>query len=160
MYQAKDEFFDRLFDENYVKIKTWAYRHLGDIDQAEDIAQETFLILVLRIDIAMEHPSPRAWLYKVAQNLIGHALRERKQKLTYIADMGDSNQARQVEAELGLVEIFPFSFSEDDKRILIMYYVEQRSVTEVADAFGISVSACKMRLFRLRKELKNTIENM
>ena len=68
MYQSKDSFFNELFEENYVKIRTWAYRHLGDYTLAEDIAQETFLILVLRIDVAMAHPAPRAWLYKVAQN--------------------------------------------------------------------------------------------
>lgn len=160
MYQNKNEFFTNMFDENYAKIRTWAYRHLGDYEQAEDIAQETFLILVLRIDVAMKHPSPRAWLYKVAQNLIGHALRDRKKQLAHIEDIDIALCSAPKEVDLGIIEIFPSTFKEMDKRILIMHYVEKRSVKEIADAFGISVSACKMRLFRLRQELKNTLEIM
>lgn len=157
MYTDKETFFSQMYEANYGNIRKWAYRHTGDVTTAEDIAQETFLILVMKIEDAMAHPSPRAWLYTVARNLIGHELRDMRKRMALLSDLDSSEYATISYSDMDLVEIFPRSFKDDDRRIMIMYYVERRSIKEVASYFGISSSACKMRLMRLRNEIKKII---
>lgn len=60
----------RLFEKEYPSIVRFLYRHLGDQDQAEDLAQEAFVRLLT------ERPrKPRAWLFTVALNLARDAAR-------------------------------------------------------------------------------------
>lgn len=155
MYSDKEIFFSQMYEANYSNIRKWAYRHTGNLTTAEDITQETFLILVIKIDDAMAHPSPRAWLYTVARNLIGHEIRDMRKQMLLFPEIKAETEDDSL--DLGLVEIFPNTFSDDDIRIMLMYYVERRSIKEVASSFGISASACKMRLLRLRNEIKKNL---
>lgn len=147
-------FLEELYRANAKRIADWAYRHLGDYEQAKDIVQDSFLIAVVKIDDVMASDNPKRWLYKTARNLIGHAIRERNKKL-HIANSDISELDHDL--ELGLSEIFPKTFSTCDKKILHMYYYERCTIKEISDILGISISACKMRLLRLRKELRKIL---
>ena len=47
---------------------------------AEDIAQDAFLIMARKWTEVRNHPNPRAWLYKVARNLMLDALEKRSRE--------------------------------------------------------------------------------
>ena len=55
-------------------------------------------------------------------------------------------------------EILPLKIQKEDRRLLISYYVYRLSVLEISNNLGISKSACKMRLFRLRKVIQALLE--
>lgn len=51
----------------------------GRKDEAENVVQEAFLLLLARFDTVRVHPNPSGWLMKVVQNLIRHSM-DRNQK--------------------------------------------------------------------------------
>lgn len=79
--QADLKEIDDLFHQHWARICNVLFRLVGDWDEAEDIALETFLRLHL-------HP-PRTkqniggWLYRVATNLGLNAIRGRKRRQQY-----------------------------------------------------------------------------
>ena len=46
------------------------------------------------------------------------------------------------------------TLDEEDRALLIMKYAEGHEYEELAEIFGASVSACKMRISRAREKLK------
>ncbi|MGH7545726.1 MAG: RNA polymerase sigma factor, partial [Gemmatimonadota bacterium] len=60
----------RLFERHYPRLVRYLYRRLGDLDRAEELAQETFVRLLER-----RPRRPEAWLYAVAANLARDAAR-------------------------------------------------------------------------------------
>ena len=61
--------FDATFEAHYAELVRYCHRLTGDGDQAEDMAQESFVRL---FDHGVEGPSAgvRAWLFKTATNLV------------------------------------------------------------------------------------------
>lgn len=154
MQQDKNQLIQELYDAYARKIRDWAYRHTGDMERAKDIMQETFLILLVKIDEVVDHEAPYKWLFKTAGNVLKHAYRDMARESNQIPLDNMEVPAIFCETDDNLFEVFPTSFRKQDREIMIMYYVEKRSIKEICDRFGISSSACKMRLLRLRTELK------
>jgi RNA polymerase sigma-70 factor (ECF subfamily) len=67
--------FDALFLVHYDGVYRLLYRIVGTREEAEDLAQETFLRLARQRFPADRQHNVRAWLYRVATNLAYNALR-------------------------------------------------------------------------------------
>lgn len=67
--------FDALFLAHYDGVYRLLYRIVGTREEAEDLAQETFLRLARQRFPANREHNLRAWLYRVATNLAYNALR-------------------------------------------------------------------------------------
>jgi len=77
----KNQDFEVVLREHWNQVVSVAYRLLGDPDDAQDIALETFVQL-------HQHPPAdrknlKGWLYRVATRLGYNSLRSRKRRLLY-----------------------------------------------------------------------------
>jgi RNA polymerase sigma-70 factor (ECF subfamily) len=70
--------FDVLFLSHYQSVYRVLYRIVGSSDEAEDLAQETFLRLYRQRFAGDREHYVRAWLFRVATNLAYNALRGRR----------------------------------------------------------------------------------
>ena len=70
MSPADEAWVKELYEANALKLYKVAFRRLGDKDEAENVVQEAFLLLLARFDTVRVHPNPSGWLMKVVQNLI------------------------------------------------------------------------------------------
>jgi RNA polymerase sigma-70 factor (ECF subfamily) len=67
-----------LYEEYYDRIARYAFVHIGDRPDAEDIAGETFLKALKTVDSFQERGVPiQAWLFKIAHNLVVDYLRKK-----------------------------------------------------------------------------------
>jgi len=86
--------FETLFQEHWSRIYAVIFRIVGDPDEAEDLALETFLKLHGKLEgtsglkISPIRSSWRGWLYRVATNLGLNALRARKRRVRYELEAG------------------------------------------------------------------------
>ena len=68
--------FKLLFDENFEKLRDYIYYKCGDIEQAEDIAQETFLKLWEKRE-KVKKDTVLSYLFRIAHNIfVNHVKRE------------------------------------------------------------------------------------
>lgn len=74
------EEFDTLFLSHYDEVYRLLYRIAGSQQEAEDLAQETFLRLYHESFEAGREHNVRAWLYRVATNLAYNAQRSRHRR--------------------------------------------------------------------------------
>jgi zinc protease len=147
-----------------------AYSACGDLALSEDVAQETFWT-AWRRRASLEQPDRlRAWLCGIARNLAKDARRKWLRPAEVVeagdalaglssAEPGPSEQAVSREEESLIwkaVARIPSAYREP----LILFYREDRSVAEVAEALGLSEDAARQRLSRGRAMLREQVAEL
>ena len=147
---------DLIIKTSYQEIKGYLVKRTGDTVLSEDIVQETILKLVSEYNKRTRVNNPRAWLFKVAKNLLSDSYRGKcnveNQDLELISEShlqrhDSSNNAADVIPHM--IKLLPKNYGE----ILYLSDIEELPMKIIADGFGLSVSATKMRVQRGRKML-------
>ncbi len=151
--------FEELFLAHYESIYRLLFRILGSAEEAEDLAQETFLRLYRQRFVRRRQHNVRAWLYRVATNLAYNALRSRKrqeQRHVQVAygevlnDQGtDPTEALLRRDERALVRQILAMLPQRQARLLLLYYAGL-SYRELADTFGVAPGSIGTLLARAR----------
>ena len=144
-----------------------AYLLLGAADEAEDIAQETF-IRAHRSLARFDTTRPlRPWLLKIATNLARNHHRSMGRYLAalgrwfqfergYPGDTVEARSDQRQEAEQLWRAIRELGMA--DQQIIFLRYFLDLSVTETAEAMGLVQGTVKSRLHRALGRLRKVIE--
>jgi RNA polymerase sigma factor (sigma-70 family) len=144
------------------------YSRTGDRALSEDVAQDTFLAAWRQLDQLREVGRLRAWLCGIARHLASKTRRRwsREALVTPVtepaAETRDADPFERVserESEQ-LVREALGKVPEAYREVLVLYYREQRSVREAAEALGISEAAALQRLSRGRQYLADSVTSL
>ena len=126
---------------------------LGNASDAEDTVQETLLCYIRKSPVFKDKEHEKAWLIAVATNKCKDMLRYKKRRpqvdLDYIKDISAEK------CDSGIIEAL-MQLPEKFRIVLILYYVEEYPVNEIAKMINRTPSAIKMRLQKERKLLEET----
>lgn len=157
----------RAFEELLRRYEGKVYRLccalLRDRAQAEDAAQESLVRVWKSLDRYDGRAALSSWIYAITRNRCLTAL-EKRRSLDSLDELGEeaelglaaTGQTGDGRAEqlLGLVELLP----ERLRRVLVLYYYEERSVSEVALMLGRPEGTVKTMLFRARAALTEMLQ--
>ncbi len=130
---------------------------LGNVQDAEDVSQETFIKGLARIGQLRDGAQFGPWLMKVARNLcLDHARRKKRGAEIVALQRGDRRSPADEYADLRNAIA---KLSEKYRLPLMLYYFDGRSSESVASALGISTDGALTRLSRARKELRKLIDS-
>ena len=137
------------------------YRLMGNEHDAADAAQEVFVRLFVNRAKFAGRSKYSTWLHGVALRTCLTLRRGRGRRLKRVATASDPeiinrrpDRAGHGEATALDLAAMLDTLPEEDRAMLILKYAEGHSYEELADAFELSVSACKMRVSRAREKLK------
>lgn len=141
------------------------YRMCGDMQVAEDAAQETFIQAWLKLKSYRPGSSLRNWLYRIAVNTAIDMLRKEKRILPGAVDEmqladpepGPETQATRSE-RAEAVQKAVLSLPEASRAVLVLREYEGLSYQEIAEALDIPVGTVMSRLNYARKLLKEKLE--
>jgi RNA polymerase sigma factor (sigma-70 family) len=139
-------------------------RVCGAGPHVDDLVQETFLIAHRRHETVSTHPQPRAWLYRVAANLVLHHRRgfARRDRLALrVQSDGDDAAAAPTSEELvarkseaqqlqACIEQLPAPLRE----AFVLFELEGMSSEAIATLTGSPAGTIRRRVFSARAELK------
>jgi RNA polymerase sigma factor (sigma-70 family) len=140
------------------RIFAICYGILGNIDDAEDAVQETFLKAFQKIGDLRTDDQFFPWIARIARNLCLDFLRRRKNREVALSDVPD--QAEQSHQDNTDYQDFQDTIRRlpDQFRLpLVLYYFDGRSTKNIAEALEISEAAVHTRLSRARKELRRLL---
>lgn len=161
------ESFSRLVEAYQRPVYNLTYRMLGNAQEAEDAAQETFLRAFSRLKQYKSEHKFSTWILSIANN---HCIdRLRKRRATFVSiddnpvlqnleddgprpDRSALRREHSREIQTLLDELDP-----DYRTPLILRHWEELSYDEIAETMGISVSAVKSRLFRARQKMADIV---
>lgn len=134
--------------------------YLGDRGLAEDAFQETFLKAWKKADGFRGDSSEKTWLCTIAVNTCRDLLRSRwlrmwrrSQPIDTLLDMAapaDTGDAPVRAAVLGLPGMY--------REVVLLYYDQDMTLQEIADALHLSINTVSTRLRRARKQLAKQLE--
>jgi RNA polymerase sigma factor (sigma-70 family) len=164
---ADPERFATVFDAHYEEIRRYIGRRL-DLDIAEDLAAETFLIAFRRrssFDAAKG--GIRAWLYGIATNLIGRHRRAELRRYRALARSGpppddDGHDQRVADRITAGVTVASLSaalavLSRGERDVLLLVAYGELTYDEVAAALGVAYGTVASRLSRARSKLRDAL---
>ncbi|NLN77142.1 MAG: sigma-70 family RNA polymerase sigma factor [Armatimonadetes bacterium] len=167
--EGDESHFQDLFDRHYDRAVAIAYRSLGDLDAAEDIAMEGFA----RIYEARRSYAPTArfttFLFRVIVNLCMNAAKRRRivtfetldesQSAARDSDPAATAQRKELCDE---VRAAVLSLPPNQRMALALTRYEHMSYAESAEVMNISLKALESLLHRakenLRKKLRHVVE--
>lgn len=131
-----------------------AYQYTGNISDAEDIAQDTFIKLMEENSISGgEHL--KAWLIRVTINSCKDLKKSAWHKRTQPIDL--SVMEMHAPEEKAVMEEL-WALPDNYRNVIYLYYYEKYNVPEIASIVGKSVNTVSSWLTRGRKRLKLIIE--
>jgi RNA polymerase sigma-70 factor (ECF subfamily) len=149
----QNEWFDQLYREHSARLFKQAFYVLKDKHLAEDLVEETFLILLCKQHELGEHPNIAGWLSQTLKNLIYDELKSARHRLE-MPLVYDATAATQDTYHQPLDELLPKGLFPKEREILILLFEEQLSYEEIAKRLGISVLNCRTRAFRAKSHYK------
>lgn len=153
---------DYLFLINAYKkpVFNLAYRLTGNYHEAEELAQDTFVKAYIKLKHFNPQKSFFTWLYSLSLNIIRNHLRKKKRVSVLGWDQyapADSPSPERSLIELQEIELLQRCFNrlpEDVREIIALKYYQGLSFEDIAEIYGISLSAAKMRVYRGLEKLK------
>jgi len=140
--------------------------HLSSPDLAEDLTAEVFLRALksfARFDPALG--SPRAWLFRIAQNALrDHQRQSQRRQVVSLAGMRDleyqapSPEERVLwEEEVAGLLAAMAQLSASDREVIGLCYGSENSMAEAGEILGLSAAATRTRLWRALGRLRTVL---
>ena len=152
---------EQVFERHYQFVYRTAYTLTGNAEDAEDITQTIFMRLLAREFPPDLQRNPEPYLYRAAFNLSLNTIRQRKRLvLTDNIDLLDqrmvANGLTDDELDLRLHEAIE-ELNPAATQILILRYVHDYSLADIARLMGTTRSTVAVSLFRSRARLKKLV---
>lgn len=136
------------------------FLYLRDRALAEDAVQETFLKAYRSLPSFRGECSEKTWLMKIAMNTccdLRRAHRLRRIDPRHIPDLLPQAAEPFTQAEEALVTQV-MQLPRKLREVILLYYYQDMTVTEIAVSLGISQSSVSGRLKRARGKLRTLLE--
>lgn len=164
-----------LFESNKKRIYALAYQYTRNVEDTEDIFQETFIKAYNSLHTFRPAPdtSFSSWLYRIGVNCSIDFIRKKKRRKEFssahmkIDNMPDPGSAQNPEQSRRRKEIHEKTesilktISPKQRMIFILRHYQQLSIKEIAEYFKCTEGSVKKQLFRavgtFKKQLRHLI---
>ena len=149
------------------RLLNFVFQFLGDIEQAEDVVQDTMLRLYEKKHYYKEIAKFSTWLYTIARNLANTELRKKKRKkTTYLSQLSkerqfeipaiqdDVDQSIQNEFINDRIQSAISNLPEHFKVVIILRDIQELSYEEISNIVEVPLGTIKSRINRARIQLQ------
>lgn len=162
--------FAYLIDKYSRPIHSLIWRIVGSREDAEELAQDTFVKAFRNLPSFKGGSSFGTWLYRIAYNTAISHTRKKQYEFLAIEDSaleniadeeadnlpGQSSAAEQLQRlEEALDQLPP-----EERALVLLFYQKEKTIEEIVSITGLTASNVKTKLFRTRKKLGLLIQRM
>jgi RNA polymerase sigma-70 factor (ECF subfamily) len=134
----------------------------GSAGAADDLLQEVFLRALMQGQDFSRIDNQRAWLFRVARNLLVDRLRLRKEQVPLPDDLcADTETEMGSDSDLAPVDVLSHclprvlsELSADDRQAITLCDLQGLTQSDYARLLGLSLAAAKSRVQRARRRLQ------
>ena len=169
--QGDRDAFTELVELNQERLFASMLQVTGSAEEAEEVVQEAFIRVFMKLDTFQRNSQFFTWLYRIAFN---SALTRRRRKrarvsLDYcrenngleISDDADAVDEPMLRRErVDMVREAMDSLTDEHQAILVLREMEDHSYEDIAEILEISIGTVRSRLSRARRQLKLALEEM
>lgn len=157
--------FGRLAERWQPKLVAHAYRLIGDVETARDVAQDAWADIaknLRRLDDVRVFP---AWAFRIVTRRAADVIRRNQKQRKIVNAYGLENQHNDESAEVmearsgdGRLREAISALPRDQRAAIALFYNQDLSVAEIAAALGVPAGTVKTRLMHGRRKLRAALE--
>jgi RNA polymerase sigma-70 factor (ECF subfamily) len=165
--------FNQLVNKHRDKAFNLCYRLLGDYEEANDCAQETFVRVYKALGRFKMESAFSTWLYRIVVNVCKTRLtsadfRRKKQSVTYddvrensvTSRLGRPEEDLQQKWEREKIQECINALAGDHKAIVVLRDIDGLAYEEIAGIIKQGLGTVKSRLARARDQLKKCLKGL
>lgn len=162
--------FSFLLEEYQNMVYSLALKLLKNAEDAEEMAQDTFVKAYQKLDTYEGKSKFSTWLYSITYNACISELRKRRIQFSSLEDQRFSDQDEmkmhdyfsetKKEDQERYLNIALGKLPEDDQVLVTLYYYENQSMDEISMITGLTVSNIKVKIHRARKRMYSILHEM
>ena len=163
--------FETLCTENYNRIYKYIFAMTGNKESSEDLIQDVFTVAFEKGEAFLHHENPPAFLYRTARNLtLTHLKRQARYTAEYLDELTENGEGdlfdklardrdRQIDETVYVGQVIG-RLNDKGEALYTQRYLGGRPIGEIAAEQGISEQALRMRLVRLRREIRRFVSEL
>ncbi len=166
-----DTFFTEICEKYYKDVFRYLVFTLKNEDAASDVIQDTFVVVYKNIKKIYNHKNQGGYIFRTAQNIAKNYKKELYKKLIKEINIDDgiieirdynSDIDKVIDSKINEYEYITDiidSLSDEDKQLYSMYYIEHKSMKDIAYVLDIEYTALRMKYVRLRRKIKEMVKD-
>ncbi|MBK6698658.1 MAG: RNA polymerase sigma factor [Saprospiraceae bacterium] len=161
------EVFSLLVSKYQNLVFTICSRVFDNKEEAEDIAQESFIKCYQSLKQFKGESKFSSWLYTITYNTCMNHLKYKKRQTSVedIANVADQDIIEQdhifakleQKEQTNLIQQALSKLELDEQMIIQLYYYEELPIKEISNILSLKIENIKIKLFRSRKKLFNIL---
>ncbi len=166
--QGQVNAFSVLVERYQNLVFTVVYRMLKNKEQAEEVAQDSFIKAYESLGKYRGDSKFSTWLYTIAYRKSLDTLKVNKRMKTSefidtinegeIELVNDALSYLQAKERKEIISDSIMKLPEDEAVIITLYYFEEKSIKEIVEIVGLTLDNVKVKLYRSRKKLYSILQ--
>ncbi|SHL54746.1 RNA polymerase sigma-70 factor, ECF subfamily [Chryseobacterium carnipullorum] len=145
--------FEEIYELYWQKIFRLCMGYVNDSELAQDLAQETFIIVWQQLPKFRNESSIGTWIFRIASNTcLKQIEREKRFAKADLPIHLEEKKQESVEPQIQRLYQFISELPETD-RIIISLELEEVKQAEIAGIVGLSESNIRVRIHRIKEKL-------
>jgi RNA polymerase sigma-70 factor (ECF subfamily) len=145
-----------MFERHHSAIYRYALRMTGAREAAEDVTQEVFLRVIRSRDRYDGRDRERAWLLRIARNLIIDLHRRHRRSPVDENSSDEASCGASQDLVLAVRQAIG-RLDTDDRDVVLLRFIGGLGHDEIADVVGLSPAAVRSRIYRARVALRSML---
>lgn len=163
--------FTELVELNQERLFASMLQVTGSPEEAEEVVQEAFIRVFMKLDTFQRNSQFFTWLYRIAFN--SALTRRRRNRVRVSLDYCRENNGLEVSDDgagvdepmlrrerVDMVREAMHTLTDEHRSILVLREMEENSYEDIAEILEISIGTVRSRLSRARRQLKLALEAM
>lgn len=164
---GQPNYFSYIVEKYQDIVYSIAFKVLKNREDAEEIAQESFVKAYKSLHTFRGTAKFSTWMYRITYNTCITEVRKKKIRFTSTDDIQIGEEAEEMnldgipaENREKAIKAAMEKLPEDEYTLVLLYYFEDQSIDEIGKITGLTESNVKVKLFRARKKLYVILNQM
>ncbi|MHB1036977.1 MAG: RNA polymerase sigma factor [Pirellulales bacterium] len=150
----------QLVAEHHESLYRYAYRLTGEIHDAEDLTQQTFLVAQAKLDQLREAEKAKSWLFTILRHC--YLRSHRRQPPMPFGNLADleaipQNGGADDEVDPERLQAAINELPDEFKVVLVLYYFEDCPYREISEKLDLPIGTVMSRLSRAKSHLRSRL---
>jgi len=150
--------FEELFERYRNPIYGFFRRRLNNAGRAEELAQETFVIILRGVEQYEPQAKFRTYVYAIATKQLWSERRKDIRAGRFAAEPQETSHESDPSTALWIRDALA-QLDDGPREVLMLREYEQLSYDEIAEVLAVPINTVRSRLSRARTELKALLES-
>lgn len=164
---GQSNYFSYIVERYQDIVFSIALKVLKNREDAEEMAQESFIKAYKSLHTFKGNAKFSTWLYRITYNNCISEVRKRKMHFTSTDDVEIKDETTEInldgipeENRAKCIKDALQKLPEEEYTLVLLYYFEEQSIEEISKVTNLSESNTKVKLYRARKKLYTILSEM